>query len=128
MKYFNFLLFSPMVGNFAVAVAASNDHKSSKNLEKKSKSDGRTTILVLAGGRCGVTSPCKKMFWGKFNKVNNYIFILDHTTIASKKLRKCGKIFILIIGLKIAIWFALKSSCTIFLEIYRDHTFNHWTK
>jgi len=49
-----------MVGNFAVAVAASNDHKSSKNLEKKSKSDGRTTILVLAGGRCGVTSPCKK--------------------------------------------------------------------
>lgn len=61
MKYFNFLLFSPMVGNFAVAVAASNDHKSSKNLEeKKSKSDGRSTILVLAGGRCGVTSPCKK--------------------------------------------------------------------
>jgi hypothetical protein len=26
-----------MVGNFAVAVAASNDHKSSKNLKKKIK-------------------------------------------------------------------------------------------
>jgi hypothetical protein len=115
-----------MVGNLAVAVAASNDHKS--NLKKKNQV--RWSVDHFAFGRRALWGyiPMQKMFGGKFNKVNNCSFILDHTTIASKKLRKCGKIFILIIGLKIAIWFALKSSCTIFLEIYRDHTFNHWTK